>query len=689
MNSVMSAHSALRYHVPRRRRRADLLRPQAREKLDGVAAAFLSGALARPQWTDPMAQTQTGSDLVTRFERAAAEYPARPAIEYEGRNWSYAQLEAATAALAARLVALGAGSQRIAVIHAERNPLVVLAMMACVRARLTFHVLGENQPEAYAARTLEDVSDIVWLGATGDADALRARRIAGARLTAFVPLSEADLDARPVDLRAPQTRTDYAMYLVATSGTTGRAKRVLTNERAVVNFIEWYTNRFAHSCEDRFSLLSGIGADPLIRDVFTPLSIGATIEIPLREALGSRHALQRWVKERRISVVHATPQLAQTLFGTEHTESFGSLRLVAVGGATLTANLAGQITSRLSAGCLVNVYGTTETPQVMTYHVVAAADAVVDSDEAHGAVPIGEPISGVYVQVLSESGLPLPEREVGEIEISTPYLADGYFQTPELTRQKFGFSDRFQCTSYRTGDLGYVDRDGQLHFVGRKDRQVKYRGYRVQLEEIECALCEIEEIAAAAVVHGQRVATEELTAYVVPRAGATVDIARLRRRLSEHLPAHALPTTYIALASLPLTATNKVDYGALAAAPRIVARSAARTLGFAQARVAGELRSIWAEVLGAPATDITPERNFFEIGGTSLLSARVVEHINRRLSQALTLTDLFVYPNISALSEYIESKDGPTAHFPESAAGSQRSQRRASMQLRKKVREEI
>ncbi len=636
-----------------------------------------------------MDHTASGADLVTRFERVAAEYGARPAVEHEGRTWSYAQLEAATSALARRLGAPAAGTERIAVIDAGRTPLIVLAMLGCLRARLTFHVLGENQPEAYAARTLQDVNEIVWLAASGEANEARARRIAGARLRDFVPLSETDLNARPVYPEAQGTRADYAMYLVATSGTTGRAKRVLANEHAIVNFIDWYTKRFALSCQDRFSLLSGIGADPLIRDVFTPLSVGATIEIPPRDALGSRRALQQWVRQRRISVVHATPQLAQTLFGSEDTDAFDSLRLVAVGGATLTATLATRITSLLSDGSLVNVYGTTETPQVMTYHVVAAGEAAADGGEPGGAVPIGEPISGVNVQVLGESGAPLAELETGEIEISTPHLAKGYFQNPEATRQKFGFSDRFGCTSYRTGDLGYVDRQGRLHFVGRKDRQVKYRGYRVQLEEIEHALCEIEEIATAAVVHSQRVATEELTAYVVAKAGAAIDVARLRRRLSERLPAHALPTSYVALAKMPLTATHKVDYASLASAPRAGESSATRAFSFAQTRVSAELRSIWAEVLGTPVAELTPERNFFEAGGTSLLSARVVEHINRRLSQALTLTDLFVYPNISALSEYIGSKGATAMPSARSASGGQPVNRRASMQLRKKVREEL
>ncbi|HEY6925910.1 MAG TPA: AMP-binding protein, partial [Steroidobacteraceae bacterium] len=511
-------------------------------------------------------------DIVARFRAAAREDAHRAAINFAGRTCSYDRLDRCSDELALRICERGIQYPgNIAVIDCERSPALVLAMLACLKARMAFFVIGENQPEAYVGRVLADLKEVFWLGAAGHSDPDKARRIAGDRLGACCIFDGDELE-RSTDPSQTERMRGLAecagqreargMYLVATSGTTGRAKLVFTGMEPVVNFIDWYRRTFALCAMDKFSMLSGLGYDPLIRDVFTPLCTGACISIPAKEALGSRRGLRDWINETQVSVIHATPQIADVIFHWDDGGAFESVRLVTLGGAPLTQRLAARIKSRLTRGCVVNVYGTSETPQVMAYHVV---DEITE-ESGTGVVPIGKGIDGVTLQVLDEEGAPKQECEVGEIHVLTPHLSLGYYEAPELTASKFGFSEQDRCRFYRTGDLGFIDERGNLHFVGRKDRQVKHRGYRMRLEEIEQAMLSLDEVLAAAVVLDGSAGPDKLVCYLQYKDGLQPKLADIKQRISTLLPTYMLPDHYVALERMPLGGGNKIDYAALAKA---------------------------------------------------------------------------------------------------------------------------
>jgi len=601
-------------------------------------------------------------DIVARFRAVARENAHHAAIEFAGRSYSYDSLDRCSDELALRICERGIQyTGNIAVIDCERSPSLVLAVLACVKARMAFFIVGENQPEAYVARVIGDLKEVFWLGAAGYSSPEKARRIAGERLGNCCLFDGSELE-RPADGNSTEPRRELAgckgqreprgMYLVATSGTTGRPKLVFTGMEPVINFIDWYRRTFALFVADKFSMLSGLGYDPLIRDIFTPLCIGACISIPAKDVLGSRRGLRDWINERRISVIHATPQIADVIFHWDEGGTFESVRLVMLGGAPFPRRLATRIKSRLPCGHLVNAYGTSETPQIMTYHVVEG------SCGESGIVPVGKPIDAVNVQILDEEGAPVAPHEVGEIHIATPHLSLGYYEDPDLTARKFGVSEQYGCKSYRTGDLGFIDPDGNLNFVGRKDRQVKYRGYRMRLEEIEQAMLTVDEVVSAAVVLDSAAGPDKLVCYLQYKPGTQPKLSDIKQRISTVLPTYMIPERFIALEQMPLGSGNKIDYAALAKAVVAAPASSSVTVLAKDHRVAAQLRSIWSEVLGVATTAIKIDSNFFEVGGTSLHSAQVVERINKLYAKNLTVTDLFVYSNVGDLSEYIANTDG-------------------------------
>lgn len=589
--------------------------------------------------------------LAARFAAAVRTRPERAAIEFGTRRWSYRDIDTLSDNLAARLQQQ-VHPDHVAVIHCERGPLLVLAMLACVKAGRLFFIVGENQPEAYVARALENVGGIAWIGAEGFSDPARAARIAGERLQACLMLGAQDLDAAAagVPFVAAGDGPAAGLYLVATSGTTGKPKLVLTGEAPILNFLDWYGAAFALTHEDKFSMLSGLGYDPLIRDVFTALCLGACVAIPDADALGRRRGLHAWAAACGVTVIHATPQLAQLIFDQDQRDPLPAVRVMAVGGAGLGHDLAQHVAGLLDGGVLLNVYGASETPQIMTCHRVERAAPLQRA--AGGNVAVGKPIAGVGIAVLDDEGVRCADGTAGEIFVVTPHLASGYYQDATLSAEKFVNLAACGGRAYRTGDLGFLDAEGALHYVGRKDRQVKVRGYRIQLEEVEQALQALPQVEAAAVVFEAAPAGGKLVCYLQAAPGADTSVPGIKQALVDVLPTYMMPDRYVVLARMPMNSRHKIDYAALKAAAPVAAKAGAAIPGGSQG-VARQLLTIWSGVLDTPSANIGLDSNFFDVGGNSLLSVKLIEFINKRFSKNMKTTDLFVHSNINELSKFL------------------------------------
>ncbi|WP_214318584.1 non-ribosomal peptide synthetase [Nonomuraea sediminis] len=453
--------------------------------------------------------------------------------------------------------------------------------------------------------------------------AVQDRQIAAAGARAVIRDGE-------IVLRDGTARLPGSGYLSMTSGTTGDPKPVVTEERPLAHFISWYIRHFGIVAEDRFALLSGLAHDPALRDIFVPAAAGAELFVPDQELTRDPAKLAGWLREHAITVLHLTPQLAAMLAGTAVT--LPDVRLAGVGGDRLTGAEARRLRALLPHARLVACYGTTETPQVHAWHELAEPYPEI--------VPIGRPVEGSEIIVVAPDGRRARVGELGEVVVRSRHLATGYLD-PALTRERFD-GDRF-----RTGDLGRLNPDGTITPAGRADDQVKVRGFRVELGEVEAALAACQDVRAAAA----RVEGGTLTGYVVPaRPGLAAH--RVLEELRRVLPEHAVPTEVVALPALPLTPNGKVDRAALRGRPVEQPQANGRLDGPTQKTVA----QVWHAVLGVPR--LGPDDNFFEIGGHSLAMAAVQARLKAATGREIPIVELFRHPTIKALAAHLDGGGG-------------------------------
>ncbi|WP_449066589.1 AMP-binding protein, partial [Planomonospora algeriensis] len=328
-------------------------------------------------------------------------------------------------------------------------------------------------------------------------------------------------------------------YLSFTSGSTGDPKPVRAAEGPLAGFLDWYPGVYGLTGRDRFALLAGLAHDPLLRDAFTPLVLGGPLHVPDQDDIRDPARLAAWLRDRAVTVAHLTPQLAVLVAAAG--VPLPDLRLVLLGGDRLTWAQAARFRKVAPGARLVNVYGTTETPQVQAAFEITGGGRGEPADHGdhgdhgdlgdrggygghgdygdrgdHGdAVPVGHGVGGAELLVLGGNGLPAAVGELGEVVIRSRRLAEGYLDE-RLTGERFTVEADGETRRYRTGDLGRYDPAGRVVLAGRADGQVKIRGYRVELGEIEGVLMEHPDVRAAAAAVADRPGGPVLRAYAVP-----------------------------------------------------------------------------------------------------------------------------------------------------------------------------
>ncbi|HBL32093.1 MAG TPA: non-ribosomal peptide synthetase, partial [Acidobacteria bacterium] len=507
------------------------------------------------------------------------------------------------------LRARGVRPGEVVAIEAHRSAALVRAVLGVLASGAAWVILDRDDPEARREVILEVArpklrwSTAAWVDRTDPTD--------------------------PSDPLPHAPEPEAPAYVAFTSGSTGRPKGIVGSQRPLSHFMAWHVRTFGLGEADRFSLLSGLAHDPLLRDLFTPLWLGATLAIPSPDLLDG---LGGWLAREAVTTVHWTPALAQLV-----TEPLPALRRAFFGGDALRRSDVARLRTLAPDVTCVNFYGATETPQAMGWHVVDP-----EAEDDGRPLPLGRGIDGVQLLVRTAAGALAGIGEVGEIFIRTPYLALGYLDDPALTRERF-LPDHL----YRTGDLGAFRLDGQVRSLGRADRQIKIRGYRVEPAEIEAALLRLDGVRAAYVL----LAEDRLAAYVVP---ASLSPAGLRQALRAVLPPYLIPADLVPLDALPLTPNGKVDRAALPAPERESDHRAPRT------PIETLLAEIWAGVLGVER--IGADDDFFALGGHSLLATQVVSRVRDACGVDLPLRALFEASTLAALAGRIEdTRRGGTA----------------------------
>jgi amino acid adenylation domain-containing protein len=560
------------------------------------------------------------------FESQAARTPQAVAVEEKGRSLTYRELNQEANRLARRLQDLGAGPEVLIGLSVERSCDMLVAVLAVLKAGAAYLPLDPALPQERLDLLLED-SQIGLL--------LTERSLATRLSRPNLPLvfcDEAHGSAANLHLPARPDRLAYVLY---TSGSTGRPKGVEIQHSAVVNFLLSMRREPGFTAGDTTLALTTLSFDIAGLEIFLPLITGGRVVIAAHEDIRDPLRLLEVLTTVSPTVVQGTPAMWRALIEAGWK---GDKKLkVLCGGEAMARDLAQQLLAR--CGEVWNMYGPTETTIWSTIHKVASGSR---------AVPIGRPIDNTRVYVLDPRRQLVPPGVVGELYIGGSGVARGYLHRPELTAERFVQEPSLgPGRLYRTGDLARWLQDGTLECLGRADNQIKIRGFRIEPEEIEAAILDHPEVTAAAVKAWTDASQHQsLTAYVVGAA----PLGAIRTFLEEKLPQYMLPTRWVALDALPLTPNGKVDRKRL---PQPDPQAPQEEEYVAPSGdIERRLVDIWESVLERKG--IGTHDNFFDLGGHSLLVAKLLRRLEFEFGVRFSMASVFQAPTIEQFAEFLK-----------------------------------
>jgi len=567
----------------------------------------------------------------------AAASPRAVAVSAGHEVLSYSELDGRANRLANYLRAMGVGRDTAIGLYLERSPAMVVTALAILKAGGAYIPLDPAQPPARLAFMLGDSEARVVVSTR----ALAERLPAGSWQVVTLDGDADKIAAQPETQPAVTVRPEDLAYIIYTSGSTGQPKGVELVHSGLSNLVAWHRRAFHVTSTDRASALASLGFDAAVWELWPYLASGASIHLPEERIRSDAKGLRDWMVSERITVAFAATAMAENLMQLEWPGAT-ALRFLLTGADTLK-----KYPSQRLPFVLVNNYGPTEGTVVSTSGVVAA-DSL-----ANQAPSIGRPIDGVQVYILDENRQPVSQGTTGEIYIGGAGLARGYRKRPDLTAERFiasPFSAEAGVRLYRTGDLARCLPDGQIAFLGRVDEQVKIRGYRVEPSEIATVLGQHAAVRTSVLIARESAPGEkELVAYVVLSPGAKLNAGELRDHLRKKLPDYMVPSEFVAIESVPVTANGKLDRAAL---PSSNGNRHSETYVGPRTAVEEELAKILAPLLKLERVGVND--NFFLLGGHSLLGTQLIARISERFEVDLTLLKLFDHPTVAEMSVEIE-----------------------------------
>jgi amino acid adenylation domain-containing protein len=656
----------------------ELFDPETIGRMAGHFLVLLSGMIARPggrirdlplltvpelgQLRDAWSSTRIDPSIDACVHELFAQHvnrePDAVAIVCDGLTLTYGEVNARATLLAQHLRSRGVLPETRVALLLERGPDVVVAMLAVLAAGGTYVPLETSAPMDRLRLVLEDSGAKFVIARGVPATKLPIEEARVVRIDAPIEALEGD----PAENALPAADTERLAYIMYTSGSSGKPKGAMIPHRAITRLVR-NQSYLDVSANDVFLQYAPLAFDASTLEIWAPLANGAAVAFAPPGVLGLEE-IGAAIRRHGVTVLWLTAGLFAQMVDAR-LEDLTRVRCIIAGGDVLPEVQVAKAARALPTTTLINGYGPTEnTTFTCCYEVVA--DAPIPSP-----IPIGRPIANTTVYVLDAEMRLVPIGVPGELFAGGAGLARGYTD-PERTTERFLPNPFDAGLLYRTGDRVRWRGDGKLEFLGRADRQVKIRGYRVELEEIEAALARHPSVRHVAVVAREERATDtRLVAYYVPRdsgdAAATPD--SLRRFLAKHLPAYMIPSAFVALDEIPLTANGKLDRGALPAPVYVAGHATER----ARPRDTTEelLLALFCEVLGV--RDVGVHENFFASGGHSLLAAQLVAAIDRRLGVTIPLDTLFRQPTIAELATAIRAPaSAPSVLVPLQAGGERR-----------------
>jgi amino acid adenylation domain-containing protein len=574
------------------------------------------------------------------FEQQAERTPGNVAVTAGSQSLTYAELDARANRLAHHLRSLGVGSESLVGVMLERSPEMVVALLAVLKAGGAYVPLDPAYPAQRIAFMLGDAKASVLVTTTRLRERLPQ---VSTRTLCLDELEESAVREDEGQVAVPVNAQNLA-YVIYTSGSTGRPKGVMISHGGLVNYLTWCVKHYDVARGWGAPVHSPVGFDLTITSLFAPLLAGRCVAL-----LPDEPGLEALAVEMRGGCTHSLVKLTPSHLAVLNLllpGGGGGTRALVIGGEALPAEHVAQWLARSPAPRIFNEYGPTET-------VVGCCVYELGGDAVPGArtVPIGKPVANTQLYILDANLSPVPRGFPGELYVAGAGVSRGYLGRPALTAEKFmpcPFG-RAGARMYRTGDLARHLSDGNIEYLGRTDNQVKVRGYRIEVEEVEAALRQHSSVRDCAVAVSE--ATEgdrRLLAYVVVEPGDDPQPDELRRHLCEMLPDYMVPSAFVRSEALPLTPNGKVDRRALPAPGADVETLVAS--GFVAPRTAVEevVARIWSEVLGVEEVGV--HDNFFELGGHSLLAIQALARLHDLFDIELPPQVVFESPTVAELA---------------------------------------
>ena len=560
------------------------------------------------------------------FTACAAAAPDALAVQFGGESLSYAELDGCSDRLARHLHARGIGSGALIGLCVDRSLDLVVSLLAILKSGGAYLPLDPAYPASRLAFMLEDSRAALVLGTRASLAALPAHRAA---VLALEDVSDPGAVRPPYVDVGPRDRA----YVIYTSGSTGQPKGVEVEHAGLSNLVQAQVRAFDVTRGSRVLQFASLNFDASISEIGMALSTGATLVLAHPDSLGPGDDLRRTLQSERISHVTLPPSALAVM-----NDGLTDLRVLIVAGEACPEDVAVRW---IHGRRLLNAYGPTET----------SVCATIGEYGGHGKPMIGAPMDGMRVFIVDPSMNLVPIGVPGELCIGGAGVARGYLGRPELTAEKFvpdPFSGVPDGRLYRSGDLARLRADGQIEYLGRADRQVKVRGFRAELEEIERVLDAHPAVRQSVVDVWERDGDRRIAAYVIAPDGH-VDPADLRAFLSARLPEYMVPSFFVRLAEFPLTPNRKIDCARLPRPDSTVAAAGPERDGIEEV-----VADVWRTVLGVARVGL--RENFFESGGHSLLAVQLLSRVARTWNVEIGLREFFGAPTIEAVSSLVRER---------------------------------
>jgi enterobactin synthetase component F len=570
--------------------------------------------------------------LAALIDAALKHDPDAAALETADEVLSRGEVDGRSLALAQQLAARAIGRGDIVAVALPRSGDLVLALLAILRTGAAYLPLDLGHPPERIATILASARPRLVV-TTGDAaDTLPAG-------TPVLRLDPPAAEAPDAQLASPEP--DDAAYVIYTSGSTGMPKGVVVTHDAIVNRLKWMQAHYGIGPGDRILQKTPATFDVSVWEFFLPFLSGATLVVAPHEAHKDPERLAAVIRRHGVNVAHFVPSMLSA-FLSEPSSAGLDLRLVFCSGEELPAATRDRFHTRFRAE-LHNLYGPTEAAVDVTYWPAGRDDRSVP-------VPIGFPVWNTAMYVLDGGLRPVPVGVAGDLYLAGRQLAREYLGRPDLTAERF-IPDPFnpRARMYRTGDIAQRRPDGALVYLGRSDHQIKIRGLRIELGEIEAVLAAVPGVAQVAVLAREdRPGDQRLVAYVVP---AGLEVAALRAQAAALLPDYMVPSAFVTLDALPVTANGKLDRKALPAPDFSPAEGRAP-----ETATERRLAALYADVLGLDHT-FGADDDFFDLGGHSLLAAELMLRLRTEWRRNIGLGALFEHSTVVRLAAFLDRRD--------------------------------